>query len=306
MKVSQFSNVKLIQEALTDKFPFFAKVIDKRASEFGDHWLDTFNEELEVFFGDDISRLNAAVKGYGHFALDAMKLQLKFDKTRRYESKSYAEVSQAVYMNRSYMFDLYLPGILLSQYLWPHHYRQLRFFHEKFASIVRERSFKSFYDVGTGTGFYSKETLRAIPAIRGHGYDISPFSLEHTDLMLERWGLTGRYVSERRDILSDVPKEQTDCIVNVEVLEHLEDPLRFLEGLLNLLRPGGIGFITAAINAPNADHIYLYRSLDEVCAQMEMAGFSVLESVEHVGYVPKPGASAPSNGICIVTTGDEG
>jgi hypothetical protein len=40
-----------------------------------------------------------------------------------------------------------------------------------------------------------------------------------------------------------------------------------------MLRPAGRAFITAAITAPNADHIYLYEDVAAVEAQLVEAGF---------------------------------
>lgn len=300
MPLSNYPYIKKVADFLFVKFPYFATVIDKRYEEFGEAWLAEFNEELKVFFGDDLPRLQSAVNGYGSFALDSMKLQKKFDKMREYIPKEYADVSHDVYLNRDYMFNLYLPGIMLSQYLWSHHYRQLHYFRHTFVEMLKERSADCFCDVGVGTGFYSKEMLRALPVIRGRGYDISPFSLEHTRIMIDKWQFLGRYEFCQADILLETPKDQADCLVCVEVLEHLDDPVSFLKALYVLLRPGGIGFITAAINGPNADHIYLYRGLGDLEREVASAGFEILQSVEYLGYIPKPGDSVPSSGVCIV------
>jgi SAM-dependent methyltransferase len=298
MTTATYRHVQLVEGVLERKFPYFAKVIQKRHEEFGDTWLARFDRELATFFGNDEARLEAAVRGYGNFALDGMRLQKKFDKAREYIPKRYADVSEAVYQNRSYMFDLYLPGILLSQYLWPHHYRQLLYFEGSFVPLVSEASL--FFDVGVGTGFYSKEMLRLAPRITGIGIDISPFSLEHTRGLVDAWRLGDRYRTVRCDIFVDPPAERADCLINVEVLEHLEETVRFLRGLRELIRPGGHAFITAAVNGPNADHIYLYRNVAELEAEVVAAGFRVLDRQEYFGYVPKPGETAPSNAICIV------
>ena len=45
-----------------------------------------------------------------------------------------------------------------------------------------------------------------------------------------------------------------------------------------MLVPGGTAFIGTALNAPNADHLYLYRTSEEVAAQLRRAGFRVRES----------------------------
>lgn len=304
MSLNAFPYILEIQNGLEQGFPYFAKVVNKRISDFGDAWARDFNKELEVFFGDDHDRLENAVKGYGIFALDGMKLQKKFDKDQAYINRTYAEVADKVYMNKEYMFGLYLPGILLSQYLWAHHYRQLRCFRERFVPMVLKQNAGLFFDVGVGTGFYSKEMLANCPQIKGQGYDISPHSIEHTLEMVQRWGLQERYNLEKRDILKTPPTGQPNCIVSVEVLEHLENPLDFLKGLFGLLRLGGIGFITAAITAPNADHIYLYRSLDELRVQVTEAGFTILESEEYAGYEPRSNESVPINGVCLVKKGE--
>lgn len=292
--------MNLLETRLESRFPYFAKIIQKRLDDFGPPWAADFEEELETFFGDDEAALTKATDGYGAFALDAMKLQTKFNKTRQYIHKRYEDVAGAVYHSREYMFDLYLPGILLSQFLWPHHYRQLKFFRERFVPLAKELPAKLFFDVGVGTGFYSKEMLANMPEIRGRGYDISEHSLAHTQKMVERWGMIDRYTLHRQNILGYDEPTLADAIISVEVLEHLENPVEFLQGLYRMLRPGGIGYITAAINAPNADHIYLYTGLPDVAAEIRQAGFSIVDSSEFFGYTPKPGESVPSGGVFIV------
>jgi 2-polyprenyl-3-methyl-5-hydroxy-6-metoxy-1,4-benzoquinol methylase len=72
----------------------------------------------------------------------------------------------------------------------------------------------------------------------------------------------------------------------VDVLEHLEDPLAFLRTLRAALTSGGKAFSTAALNAPNADHIYLYRKPEEVLRQLTAAGFALEESWLGAAYRP--------------------
>lgn len=297
---SALPHLDILSARLEQRFPYFAKIIGKRLDDFGNAWALDFEEELAKFFDGDSDALKKATDGYGAFALDAMKLQKRFDKDGCYINKSYADVAKAVYHSSDYMFDLYLPGILLSQYLWPHHYRQLLFFREKFIPRARQLPARLFFDVGVGTGFYSKEMLWQVPDVSGRGYDISEHSLAHTTKMLDRWKLSGRYDARRQDILTYSDEILADAIISVEVLEHLEDPPQFLAGLRRMLRPGGIGYITAAINAPNADHIYLYRSGDDVAREIEAAGFSILDRQEFFGYVPRAGESVPSGGVFVV------
>ena len=194
-----------LERHLEARFPYFAKIIGKRMEDFGPGWRDDFETELARFFDADLAALTRATDGYGAFALDALKLQKVFDKERQYRPKRYEDVAAAVYHSQQYMFDLYLPGILLSQFLWPHHYRQLLFFRERFIPLAHAISPTQFFDVGVGTGFYSKEMLERLPGIRGTGFDISEHSLAHTAKMLERWNLSSRYAGRRQDILALIP-----------------------------------------------------------------------------------------------------
>jgi 2-polyprenyl-3-methyl-5-hydroxy-6-metoxy-1,4-benzoquinol methylase len=87
----------------------------------------------------------------------------------------------------------------------------------------------------------------------------------------------------------------------VEVLEHLEKPVAFLKVLRRMLQDGGKAFITAAITAPNEDHIYLYNEVGDVEAQLLEAGFSVLDFQEDIAYEPKKDEPVPRLAAFIVT-----
>src|SRR5262245_28070850 len=116
----------------------------------------------------------------------------------------------------------YLPGMYLSHFVWPHHQRMLRYF-RRVAMMLRDRP-HTFYEVGTGCGIYSKETLRLLPESRGVGFDISEYALAFTDRVVKAFGLASRYSVRRQDVLTDPPTELADLVINQEVLEHLEDP----------------------------------------------------------------------------------
>jgi len=301
MKSGNYPSVDIFYDSLRSQFPYFAAVIQKQVDNFGDHWLKLFEDELNIFFAQDRKRVNEAVRGYGKFALDSMKLQVKFQKTKEYENKTYSEAASEVYQNKEYMFGLYLPGILLSHYLWRHHFLQHVFFLAKFLPLVGTGDGKTFYDIGVGTGFYSKEMLTRT-RLKGKGFDLSPHSLEHTVMLLGAHNVADRYEANLRDIIKEPVATPANYIVNIEVLEHLEDPQTFVNALAKMLKPGGYGLISAAVNAPNADHIYLYRHSDEVATQLVKAGFEIVDSTVDVAYSPRSaGELVPVNVAFIVT-----
>ena len=302
MKLQDHIYLSRLADVLSVYAPYLHGVIAKQHARFGDSWLNAFDADLQIMFKDRPDALHDATRGYIKFALDGMLLQKRFDKTGIYQPKSFEQATEEVYGNREYMHGMYLPGIYLSHFLWRHHYLQYLRFHERVVPLMRAHGGKRFYDVGVGTGFYSRELLKAIPDIQGTGYDLSDHSLSYTEAMIAAFDCADRYNARRQNILVQPRPEPVPFLMSVEVLEHLEEPLVFLQGLFQLLEPGGIGMITAAVTAPNADHIYLYRNLDEVVSQVKEAGFTVIEAADDVAYdAVNPHESVPRNASVIVT-----
>jgi SAM-dependent methyltransferase len=253
--------------------PVFRETVAKARETLGEDWAVAFDRALDRLLPDGATR-SAAVAGYSRFALELLRLQARFDKVGVYASKPYSDVSAEVYANEEYMTSCYLPGLLLSNYLWPHHYRQLRYFEDYFVTEMARHGAEAFYDVGVGTGLYSRVALVGAPTTHGLGIDISPSSQAFAQGQAEAFGVGQRYSVELRDIVKE-PAPPRAWLVCVEVLEHLEDPIEFLRALRAMLRPGGKAFIGTALNAPNADHIYLYRTTDAVREQLRETGFFV-------------------------------
>ena len=62
-----------------------------------------------------------------------------------------------------------------------------------------------------------------------------------------------------------------------EVLEHVEQPEVFLRRIAELAKDDGYIFITTCINAPAVDHIYLWRTTDELEDMITASGLSIVE-----------------------------
>lgn len=266
-------NLDRLEQAFRSASPVFRNVVTKCRAELGPRWAHALDESVRRLFPGD-AELTAAVQGYSRFAMHVLRLQMRFEKERTYVAQSYAAAVENVYANDVYMRSEYLPGLLLSHYLWPHHYRQRLFFENVFLAEMQRAGATRFYDVGAGTGFYSRLALMGVTGLQGIGYDISPSSKSFAEWQAGAFGVADRFQVELRDVVDD-PPAPTDWLVSVEVLEHLEDPVRFLRGLRALLNERGKAFVTTALNAPNADHIYLYRNAAEVCVQLDAAGFAI-------------------------------
>lgn len=309
----QQSAVDRVTSIFTAKHGFSRDIALRARDQFGDKWERAFAETIDTLYSDEPA-LEAAISGYAAFAMDSMRRQKKFELTRKYEQKTYAETSRVVYFNEQHMLDQYLPGLLLSHYLWPHQYRQLRFFRNNFvASMKKGKGVRyifeknvpdpfSFAEVGIGTGLYSRIILQDIPEISGTGFDISQHSKAFTENHLRAFGVYNRYTIRLEDVRDNTPQNEFQWLVCVEVLEHLEDPASFLETLRKMLAPGGKAFITAALNAADEDHIYLYENTAQIIEQLTAAGFFVEQSFYNAAYLPaSAGMPVPAVAAFIVS-----
>ncbi len=281
-------------------YRFSVDIVDRALTTFGPTWANSFEDAVTRLFPSSDARA-AAVKGYAAFAMTSLRLQARFDITARYQAKTYAEAAREVYHNDAYMQSEYLPGLFLSHYLWPHHYRQIRFFETAFLEFLYANNAGNFLEVGVGTGLYSRIALQHLPDAHGRGIDISISSQRFTRVQMDAFELGNRYSVDLEDVTIDTPATSADALICVEVLEHLEDPITFLKALRRVLKPGGKAFITAALNAAHTDHIYLYRNAGEVEGQLIEAGFIVEQYFLGQAYAPlRPGASVPLAAAFVV------
>jgi 2-polyprenyl-3-methyl-5-hydroxy-6-metoxy-1,4-benzoquinol methylase len=195
---------------------------------------------------------------------------VRFLETGQYSSKSFAEVNRRVYDNPEVM-EYYMHAVLLSQFLWRHHYQMFCFFSKELEK--RKASTKNYLEIGAGHGLQVAEAIRILDAeSKFTVVDISPTSLK----------IARRLVADRRVnfILSDIfqyqPVGKFDFITMGEVLEHMEDPKALLKCVSGLLAEDGVLFITTPTNAPTIDHIYLFQSDEDIRNLISESGFTVV------------------------------
>jgi 2-polyprenyl-3-methyl-5-hydroxy-6-metoxy-1,4-benzoquinol methylase len=282
-----------LHERLLARYPNYAGLWQSSRSAFGSAWEHELSRHIGNVFGPTPGDTwDEAVDGYAEFCTEALRAQVFFERTGRYRATSYADTLRDCYRSSDYMERRYLPGQYLSHFVWPHHYRMLR----GFLSLLSEHvdRLATFYEVGVGCGMYSQKVLDTFPSARGTGIDISEYALRFTARVVRAAGHGARYQIDERDIFADPLPPPADLVICQEVLEHLEAPDRFVARLTKLVRPGGWGYITAAINAAHTDHIYLYRSPDEVRRHVEEAGWRVVAEQIESAHPEKPPQFRPT------------
>jgi ubiquinone/menaquinone biosynthesis C-methylase UbiE len=206
-----------------------------------------------------------------------LKEQVRFVATGEYSNSDFETARAQVYDNADVMERFYLEGLLLTHAFWPIHFDIHRFFIEEFVSRVGDLG--QGVEVGFGHGLYLLDVLSQRSRTQARGYDISNFSLDYAGRLLRHAGIgEERFQLGLTDVREGVPGEDAcyDWAIFAEILEHIPDPQAALHELHRVLKPGCPLFATTVMNSNALDHLYLYREVGEVVAQLEEAGFEVV------------------------------
>lgn len=252
----------------------------RNAALFGQAWQTELDDLLGRLYPEPAARL-AAVRAYGRFTIDAMRRQRRFEHTGQYAPTLGSLDACSLHAH-------YLPGLLLSHFLWPQHVRQLHFFRQVFLPRLAAAGVRRLLEVGIGTGLYTRVALQRLDRLQALALDISETSLAFSRLHLSGYGLAARAELRRLDVLQTDLPQRHDALVCVEVLEHLDRPTDFLRSLTRQLQPNAYIFLSAALNAADVGHIHLYRTPDEVLGQVKAAGFHVEETLLAEGRASRP------------------
>ena len=137
---------------------------------------------------------------------------------------------------------------------------------------------RRYLEVGPGHGFYLTAAARA-GFEHVEGIDLSPTSVALTRGIVESgsFGPPEACVIREGDFLRADFDAPFDVVVMGEVLEHVEDPRSFVRRVRELVKPGGTAYITTCANSPAVDHIFLFRSADEIRALCESEGLTAVD-----------------------------
>lgn len=268
------STLQYIVDKIKAENPLHGKKLTKKIASVSEEYLERasqFFARYETMLSDLGKDIDYSIDCYLKMIADVNYESVQFIQTGKYSSTSFEEVNKRVYGNPEVM-DYYMHGLLLSQFLWTHHYDILLFFNEMVGK--QKGDVNQYLEVGGGHGLYISEATEILPDANFDLVDISPVSLSIAKKMTEGKGIN--YVLS--DIFEYHKDASYDFITMGEVLEHVEDPLALLKQLHRLVKPGGKVFITTPTNAPAIDHIFLFNNTDEVKSLIKEAGFDILES----------------------------
>ena len=255
---------KKIQNYLaTRDEPYF-----KAAEEFAKEYIAYLNRH-------DIP-INYVVDAYLKLCQDALKCQKYFMKTGRYPLDLASEVYDALYNDKKTM-QSHMIGLAVSQFLWPSHYEM----HTLFGAFLHSHAnqINSYLEIGPGHGlFLSKAMDRLSSDTTFTAVDISPISIEISQSLVNFLRPDCRTITyHTQDMLEMDLSVRYDFITMGEVLEHVNFPDKLLIKLRDLLSPNGRSFISTCVNAPSIDHVYHFKTIDEIRMLVESCGLDIIE-----------------------------
>lgn len=225
-----------------------------------------------------IGGLTGLADAYARLIGEVMMCRMQFMRTGTYALDSQAEAMKHVYDNASQMIP-YMLGLAVSQYMWQSHYKLLGFYKH---CVQIQNPKGRFLEVGSGHGIFVNYLASQIaPEATLDVVDISPVSIAMSKDLLSATNPTAfkRIRFTESDVMDYSMEAPYDFIGMGEVLEHVEAPVDILKALRRLASNSGSVYVTTCVNCPAIDHVYLFRSVDEIREVITKAGFAVAEEI---------------------------
>jgi len=266
--------IEYIVEQIAIQNPLHGKRMKKNLKGFDSDYharAEAFFDRYQTLLEAENKNMDYSIDCYLQMIADVNYESVQFLQSGEYTSKSFEEVNNRVYNNPAVM-EYYMHGLLLSQFLWTHHYDILLYFN----SIIEKYKggIKNYLEVGGGHGLYISEAIKIIgDQAKFQVVDISESSLNIAKRMIAN----DKIEYTHSDVFEFFPTQKYDFITMGEVLEHVEDPVKLLQKLHELVADDGKVLITTPTNAPAIDHIYLFRNAEDIRNVIRKAGFNIHE-----------------------------
>jgi len=275
----QTSIAQAILSSLQQQMPFLHKAaLDSDPHSFEERLavLETIGRRLQFIFDEDRLWIDGVVKSYIHLSIEFLRLQQLLEKTGRYLLSSEREAAERVYHNEDVFGAYYLPGLLLTEALWPNHFKLNLSFKTAFLSHLPKSP--SVLEIGVGTGYHLSQLLTAHERVTYEGIDISQFAIDFCEAFAAPDLDAGSSVDfQLASITGDYrpPAAKLDGIIMGEVLEHIETPRQVLEDLRELAGDNTKMFITTVVFAANIDHIFMFEKVDDIRRLITASGWQI-------------------------------
>ena len=211
------------------------------------------------------------------YTVGYMMEQARFLQSGNYAFSDFEQARAEVYDNEDVMSGYYLAGLLLTHAFWPVHYVMHNWFLDNFVERLRPDGMG--VEIGFGHGLYLAEILQRHPESRIEGYDISQYSRAFASKVLMESGFDrSRWNLQLGDVQDGFEfEERFDWAIFAEVLEHIPRPDEALTEIAAILKSGAPLYAVTVVDSNAIDHLYHFKSPDEVLQMFRDCGFEVVD-----------------------------
>jgi 2-polyprenyl-3-methyl-5-hydroxy-6-metoxy-1,4-benzoquinol methylase len=268
-------------ELIHKKSPLQKKKIEKHLSKRNQKYFqeaEKFSIDYAGYLESQNIPLDYAIDAYIKLCSNMMKCQIEFMKTGRYPVDSSLDAFGNVYNCESEMKP-YMLGLAISQFLWETHYEMYSFFKDYIAKNYAQ--IHSYLEVGPGHGLFLNKAMEYLnKKAKITVVDISPIAINITKSIINYFDPQNTNIKYYDvDMLKLDLNEKYDFITMGEVLEHVNYPEELLIKLRNLLVPNGRAFVSTNVNSPAIDHVYHFKSVDEIRDMFHLYGLEVVKEL---------------------------
>jgi ubiquinone/menaquinone biosynthesis C-methylase UbiE len=273
------TKLETVISLVCERAPLQKKQIDKMVKVMTEEERTSAERTLTFFTGKLQYSLEDVAKAYLWFIDTFMEAQMDFSRTGKYPHSTFAEIED--YYKDAQMMKNYVISLAITLYLFPQHITVNRFYKNSILNQSSKMPLPCYYlEVGPGHGHLFVTAMENSNYDSYMAVDISQSSVDMTVAYAE-YCLPNKtnWVVERKDFFDFDSVKKFDAIVMGEVLEHVEQPRKFLTKIRDLANDNAFIYITTAINAPCFDHIYYFGAVGEVEQMFIECGLRVKDKV---------------------------
>jgi SAM-dependent methyltransferase len=236
---------------------------------------EDFSKKFIRYLKKEKVPIKYAVNSYLKLCFDMFESHKYFMKYNKYpladEKDAYKKVYNNIKVMKSYMF-----GVAISQFLWSTHYAMFSFF---IKNITKPNlKIKNYLEIGSGHGLFFLKALENLnEKVKFDIVDISSTSIKITKSVINFFFKKKRNIDYyKKNVFDYKPKIKYDFITLGEVLEHVNQPLRLLKKINNLLTENGQVYMSTCVDCPSIDHVLHFKSIGEIELLIKKSGFKII------------------------------
>lgn len=234
---------------------FFSMPVGICIKRYGERYKE--DAEMILSFVENLTNnlglgLKQVINMYFEFVNGQIKMHKEFLIEGHYNYSREKQVESIINSKEFQINNIFI--LALSYVLAPHRYELFRYVRSYIKHFIKPGDV--CLEIGTGTGLDC--FMVGLHGAFIETYDLNPYS----SLCLELLGSPSQVRFFQKYYLFNEEEKYDHCLL-IEILEHLEKPLEFLQSVNKILKTGGKAILTFAIRMPQIDHIYLFNSVTQ-------------------------------------------